>query len=180
MLKTNLAGTALSAGVTGQVAQFVDNDDTFTTAFTVVGTATFVLIIVLILLIFRSPIAALMPILVIGVVLEVPSNLIASAGKLFGFNVDQSLQTLLLIVLYGIGTDYMLFLLFRYRERLRAGDDKKTAMVYAVTRVGEVIASAAAAVIVAFLVLLLATLRRVRIPRPGSGDRGRSSCSSPR
>jgi RND superfamily putative drug exporter len=157
IIKTNLAGTGLSAGVAGQVAQFVDNNDTFNTAFTVVGTATFVLIIVLILIIFRSPIAALMPILVIGVVLQVSSNLIASAGKLFGFNVDQSLQTLLLIVLYGIGTDYMLFLLFRYRERLRAGDDKKTAMVYAVARVGEVITSAAAAVIVAFLVLLVAS-----------------------
>ena len=65
---------------------------------------------------------------------------------------------ILLIVLYGIGTDYILFLLFRYRERLRAGDDKQTAMVVSVQRVGEVIASAAGAVVVAFLVLLLASL----------------------
>jgi len=156
-IKTSLPGTGLSAGVTGQAAQVVDNNDTFTTAFAVVGAATFGLIIVLILIIFRSPIAALLPIVVISVVLQVSSNLIATAGKLFGFHVDQSLQTLLLIVLYGIGTDYLLFLLFRYRERLRAGADKKTAMVYAVARVGEVITSAAAAVIVAFLVLLLAT-----------------------
>ncbi|MEV6968027.1 MMPL family transporter [Hamadaea sp. NPDC051192] len=157
VIKTNLAGSALSAGVTGSVAQVVDNNDTFTTAFAVVGAATFALIIVLILFIFRSPIAALLPILVISVVLQVSSNLIAAAGKAFGFHVDQSLQTLLLIVLYGIGTDYILFLLFRFRERLRAGDDKKTAMAYAVARVGEVITSAAGAVIVAFLVLLLAT-----------------------
>ncbi|WIM99744.1 MMPL family transporter [Actinoplanes oblitus] len=157
VIKTQLAGSALSAGVAGQVAQVVDNNDTFTTAFTVVGTATFVLIIVLILIIFRSPIAALLPIVVISVVMQVSSNLIAAAGRLFDFNVDQSLQTLLLIVLYGIGTDYLLFLLFRYRERLRAGVDKKTAMAEAVARVGEVITSAAAAVIVAFLVLLLAT-----------------------
>jgi RND superfamily putative drug exporter len=157
VIKSNLAGSDLSAGVAGQIAQVVDNNDTFTKAFTVVGAATFVLIIVLILIIFRSPIAAFLPILVIGVVLQVSSNLIATAGKAFGFNVDQSLQTLLLIVLYGIGTDYILFLLFRYRERLRSGADKKTAMVYAVARVGEVITSAAAAVIVAFLVLLLAS-----------------------
>ncbi|MFI5890736.1 MMPL family transporter [Actinoplanes sp. NPDC051513] len=157
VIKANLAGTGLSAGVTGQVAQVVDNNDTFNTAFTVVGTATFVLIIVLILIIFRSPIAALLPILVIGVVLQVSSHLIAAAGKLFGFNVDQSLQTLLLIVLYGIGTDYILFLLFRFRERLRAGADKKAAMAYAVARVGEVITSAGAVVIVAFLALLLAS-----------------------
>ena len=77
---------------------------------------------------------------------------------MFDLNVSQDLQTILLIVLFGIGTDYILFLLFRYRERLRAGDDKRTAMVTSVQRVGEVIASAAAAVIVAFLVLLLASL----------------------
>jgi RND superfamily putative drug exporter len=157
VIRTTMAGTGLSAGVAGQAAQFVDNNDTFNTALTVVGGATFALIIVLLLIIFRSPIAALLPILVISVVLQVSSNLVATAGKLFDFHVDQSVQTLLLIVLYGIGTDYMLFLLFRYRERLRTGADKKTAMVYAVSRVGEVITSAAAAVIVAFLVLLLAS-----------------------
>ncbi|MFF5233049.1 MMPL family transporter [Dactylosporangium sp. NPDC000521] len=157
VIKADLAGTGLSAGVAGQVAQVADNNDTFNTAFAVVGAATFALIIVLILIIFRSPVAALLPIVVISVVLQVSSKLIAAAGKAFGFAVDQSLQTLLLIVLYGIGTDYLLFLLFRYRERLRAGEDRKTAMVHAVARVGEVITSAAAAVIVAFLVLLLAS-----------------------
>jgi putative drug exporter of the RND superfamily len=157
VIKDNVGGSGLTAGVAGDAAQFLDNNDTFNKALAIVGIATFALIIILILLIFRSPIAALLPIVVIGVVLQVSSSLVAAAGELFDFQVDQSLQTLLLIVLYGIGTDYMLFLLFRYRERLRAGEDKKTAMVHAVERVGEVIASAAAAVIVAFLVLLLAT-----------------------
>ncbi len=156
VIRTNIGG-GLTAGVAGQAAQFLDNNNTFNTALAVVGIATFSLIIVLILIIFRAPIAALMPIIVIGVVLQVSSNLVAEAGKLFNFHVDQSLQTLMLIVLYGIGTDYMLFLLFRYRERLRAGEDRKTAMVQALERVGEVITSAAAAVIIAFLVLLLAT-----------------------
>ena len=43
--------------------------------------------------------------------------------------VDPSLEIILTIVLYGIGTDYILFLLFRYRERLRAGDDRRAALV---------------------------------------------------
>lgn len=154
-----LAGSGLTAGVAGNVATFVDNESSFESSLTIVGIATFVLILGLILLIFRSPIAALLPIFVIGVVLQVSSSLIALAGKIFDFNVSQDLQTILLIVLYGIGTDYLLFLLFRYRERLRAGDDKRTAMIVAVQRVGEVIASAAAAVVVAFLVLLLASLK---------------------
>jgi RND superfamily putative drug exporter len=65
-------------------------------------------------------------------------------------------------VLFGIGTDYILFLMFRYRERLRLGDDPKQGMVNAVHRVGEVIASAAGVVIVAFLALLLSTLSLFR------------------
>jgi putative drug exporter of the RND superfamily len=152
------AGSGLTAGVAGDVASFVDNENTFNSAFAIVGMATIVLIIGLIVLIFRSPIAALLPVFVIGIVYAVSTRLIAAAGKLFDLNVSQDLQTILLIVLFGIGTDYILFLLFRYRERLRAGDDKRTAMVVSVQRVGEVIASAAAAVIVAFLVLLLASL----------------------
>jgi len=157
-LKSQLNGTQLTAGVAGDVATFVDNESTFNEAFALVGGATVVLIIVLILIIFRSPIAAFLPIVVISIVMQITDGLVAMAGKAFNLEVSQDLQTILLIVLFGIGTDYILFLLFRYRERLRAGDDKKTAMVVAVERVGEVIASAAGAVIVAFLVLLLASL----------------------
>lgn len=153
-----LGGTGLTAGVAGNPANFVDNEDTFEDALFIVGVATFILIIGLILLLFRSPIAAVLPILVISMVLTVTNSVVAAAGKAFDFTVSQDLQTILLIVAYGIGTDYILFLLFRYRERLRAGDDKHTAMVVAVERVGEVIASAAGAVIVAFLVLVLASL----------------------
>ncbi|MET8356358.1 MMPL family transporter [Micromonospora sp. NPDC005171] len=153
-----LANSGLTAGVAGDVASFVDNEDTFNSAFAVVGVATIILIIGLILIIFRSPIAALLPVVVVGVVLSITTGLVAAAGKAFDLSVSQDLQTILLIVLFGIGTDYILFLLFRYRERLRAGDDKRTAMIVSVQRVGEVITSAAGAVIVAFLVLLLASL----------------------
>jgi len=65
---------------------------------------------------------------------------------------------MLIVVLFGVGTDYILFLLFRYRERLRVGEDPKTAMVSAITRVGPAIATAAGAVIIAFLALTLSSL----------------------
>ncbi|HEV7931945.1 MAG TPA: MMPL family transporter [Actinomadura sp.] len=156
-LPVTLQGSGLEAKVGGDVAGWVDNQDSFTKSFEIVGIATFVLIIGLILLIFRAPLAAILPIVVITVTMQVAMGLIATAAKIFGFAADQSLQTIILIVLFGIGADYYLFLMFRFRERLRAGDDKRTAMATAMERVGEVIASAAAAVIVAFLVLLLAT-----------------------
>jgi RND superfamily putative drug exporter len=155
-LPTQLKGTGLEAKVGGDVAGWVDNEDSFNQSFAIVGGATVVLILVLILVIFRAPLAALLPLIVIGVTMQVALGLIGVASNVFGFEADESLEQIILIVMFGIGADYILFLLFRYRERLRAGDDKKTAMVVAVQRVGAVIGSAAAAVVVAFLVLLLA------------------------
>ena len=76
-------------------------------------------------------------------------------------------------MLYGIGTDYILFFLFRYRERLREGEEKRDAVAHALERAGEAIASAGGAVIVAFMALVLSLARHLPGDRPGAGDRGR-------
>ncbi|RAY14348.1 MMPL family transporter [Actinomadura craniellae] len=150
-------GGGLEAKVGGQVASFVDNEDSFTQSFAIISIATFVLIIGLILLIFRAPLAAVLPIILIFATEMVSMKLIGAASKLLDFSGDDSMAIIITIVLFGVGADYYLFLLFRYRERLRAGDDAKTAMMVAVERVGEVITSAAAAIAVTFLVLMLAS-----------------------
>jgi RND superfamily putative drug exporter len=153
-----LAGSGLRIGYTGDVALFADSEEAFTDAERIVGIATVVLIVGLQLLIFRSPIAALFPIVSVGVVFSLAQSLIAAAGKLLDFQVGTELTTLLTVVLFGIGTDYILFLLFRFRGRLRAGDDPKVAVATAVERVGQAIASAAGVVIIAFSAMLLASL----------------------
>jgi len=153
-----LEGSGLRIGYTGDVALFADSEEAFTDAERIVGIATVVLIVGLQLLIFRSPIAALFPIVSVGLVFTLAQSLIAAAGKLFDFQVGTELTTLLTVVLFGIGTDYILFLLFRFRERLRAGDDPKVAIATAVERVGQAIASAAGVVIIAFSAMLLASL----------------------
>jgi RND superfamily putative drug exporter len=154
--KAVIAGTPLTLAVTGDAAMQLDNQDAFQTAFLIVGIATIVLIIALLLIIYRSLIAALLPIVTVGVVSIISPGLIALVSGAADLQVDQSLQIILTIVLFGVGTDYILFLLFRYRERLRAGDDSKAALTAAVARVGEVIASAAATIVIAFMALLLA------------------------
>ena len=121
-----------------------------------------ILILVLLLIIFRSPIIALLPLVIIAIVSQVATGLIADVNKALNLNTDSSISTILIVVLFGIGTDYILFLMFRYRERLRRGEDRKQAMVSAVTRVGEVISSAAGVVICAFLALLLSTVSVLR------------------
>lgn len=154
----DLRPTALTAGMTGQAAIVVDNKQAFADAEKIVTAVTLGLIVVLLLAIFRSPLAALLPLLTVGVVFGISTSLVAAAGKAFHFQVGQELPTMLTVVLFGIGTDYILFLLFRFRERLRTGDTPGEAIVAAVERVGEAIFSAAFAVIAAFGALVLATL----------------------
>ncbi|MBN1171570.1 MAG: MMPL family transporter [Micromonosporaceae bacterium] len=154
-----LSGGTLQAGVTGQAAIALDTMEKFNTAETVVGIVTIVLIVLLMLLMFRSPLAAIMPILTIALVMMVSNSMIALAGTAFDFEIGDFLPILLTVVLFGIGTDYILFLLFRYRERLRRGDESREAIQLAVHKVGEAIASAAGAVIVAFLALALSSFK---------------------
>ncbi|MBF6327591.1 MMPL family transporter [Nocardia transvalensis] len=165
-LKPTVENTDLKAGVTGQAAQNLDAQESATKGLAIIGVATVVLILVLLLIIFRSPVTALLPIVVLGGVGGVVNGLIAWVSKAFDLKVDSSISSILVVVLYGVGTDYILFLMFRYRERLRAGEDPKAAMVSAVTRVGEAITSAAGAVIIAFMALVLSTLGMFRSMGP--------------
>lgn len=157
-VSSSIAGTGLRAGVTGTAAQYVDQQSSGSTAMKVVAFATILLILVLLLAIFRSPIIALLPVIVIGVVSQMATGLIAWLSKAFGLQVDTTVTTMLIVVLFGVGTDYILFLMFRFRERLRAGEDVPAAMASAISRVGPAIATAAGAVIIAFLALTLSSL----------------------
>jgi RND superfamily putative drug exporter len=152
-------GTDLKVQVGGQAAQGLDQQDSGKTSDALAFIGSILIIIITLLIIFRSPIIALLPLVVLTAVVFLTSNaLIADATKLFGLQANSSLSSLLVVVVLGVGTDYFLFLMFRYRERLRAGDEPKQAMVNSVTRVGEAIASAAGAVIISFLALTLSTL----------------------
>jgi RND superfamily putative drug exporter len=153
-----MSGTGLNEGVTGSAASQLDSAQSGNRALAIVGIATFGLILILLLVIFRAPLIAIMPLILIGIAYEVATGLIADVNNALHLNSTSSDSTILLVVLFGIGTDYFLFLMFRFRERLRMGEDKKEAMRQSVTRVGEVIASAAGVVIAAFLALSLSSL----------------------
>ncbi|MGH8240777.1 MAG: MMPL family transporter, partial [Steroidobacteraceae bacterium] len=166
VIDERIDGTGLRASLTGEAAIGVDSEEAFAKSDQITLLATVIVIFVLLLVTFRSIIAALLPLLTVGLVIAVGLSLIGTVNEVFGLTADQMTQSIMPIVLFGVGTDYILFLLFRYRERLRMGEDKKQAMISAVSRVGEVIASAAAAVIVAFSALLLASLGMLKSMGP--------------
>ncbi|MEU3512920.1 MMPL family transporter [Streptomyces longwoodensis] len=157
-VKALTKGTRLEVKLGGSAAQALDQQDSSKRGEALIGIGTFVIILVTLLIIFRAPILAVLPLILIGLVSAIANGLIAYATKLFDLQANSSVSSILIVVLFGVGTDYFLFLMFRYRERLRAGDEPKQAMINAVARVGEAIASAAGAVIIAFLALVLSTL----------------------
>jgi RND superfamily putative drug exporter len=153
-----LDGSDLRVGMTGGAAIRHDFNESVDEAEGTVEIATIALIVLLMGLIFRSPVIALLPIVMVGLVSQVANGLIADSAELFGYEADFTLPILLIVVLFGIGTDYILFVLFRYRERLRAGDDPRDAVVFAVTRVGEAVASSALVVVAAFAAMVFSSL----------------------
>jgi putative drug exporter of the RND superfamily len=151
-------GTDLTYGVTGSAASSYDSQEASKNAEAIISIATVLLIVVLLSIIFRSVLITLMPIVVVGIVATVANGLIALANQAFDLKIDNSVEIILVVVLFGIGTDYILFFLFRYRERLREGEETRAAVAHALERAGEAIASAGGAVIVAFMALILSSL----------------------
>lgn len=163
-----LQGSGLVAGLTGDAAIKLDDRSAHDTAEKTVGVATVTLILLLLMLTFRSPVAALLPILSIALVFLIAGSLIALAAEWIGFDVGLDLPPLLTVVLFGVGTDYILFTLFRYREELRrSGQGRGEALARATGKVAEVITFAAFVVIVAFSALGLSQLGSLRTMAPG-------------
>ncbi len=157
-LEPLVEGTGLRSGVTGPAAQSLDSQESSEKALAVVSLVTLLLIVVLLALIFRSVIACILPIATVALVGTTANGLIAVANEAFDLKADSSISVILFIVLFGIGTDYILFFLFRYREALRLGFDGRGAVSHAVERAGEAIASAGGAVIIAFMAMVLSSL----------------------
>lgn len=146
----------LTASTTGGESVGYDTQGQSNRALQIVFVGTLLLVLVLPALVFRSPFAGLLPILSVGVVDVIASSLIADAATWFNFKVNQQLSVVFTVVLFGIGTDYILFLLFRYRERLRDGDHTRDAVAYALSRAGLAILSAALVVLSSFAALFFA------------------------
>ncbi len=159
-------GSDLDVKTTGAVPQSLDSQESGEDTLAIVAIATVVLIVGLLALIFRSVLICLLPLVVVGVVSTIATGAIAWANDIFDLKADASVQQILVVVLYGVGTDYILFFLFRHRERLRQGAAVKDSVVHSLDRAGEAIASAGGAVIVAFMALILSSLSIFRAIGP--------------
>ncbi|RKE18539.1 MMPL family transporter [Streptomyces sp. TLI_171] len=157
--KSLAQGTDVKFQLGGNAAQALDQTESSGNADAVIAMSTVLLVAIIVGIIFRSILAGILPLLItLFFAFPTSNGVISYATKAFDLDSTPILSAILIVVVLGVGTDYFLFLLFRYRERLRAGDDRKTAVANAVGRVGEAIASAAGAVTIAFAALILSSL----------------------
>ncbi len=107
---------------------------------------TVLLVIVMLLLIYRAPLAALVPLVTIGAAFVVARGTLGVLA-LAGWKISSLLDTFLVVLVFGVGTDYAIFLVSRFREEVAKGDwhDASRATV---KRIGAVISASAATVIV--------------------------------
>ncbi|HEX6454075.1 MAG TPA: MMPL family transporter [Trebonia sp.] len=165
-LVTNLRGAISRAGpppgvqvhLAGQAAITVDQQKQSGSTGNEVQGASFVFILILLMIIFRAVLAPFITVIPALMSVAVAGPIVGELGH-HGLKVSTLSQLLLIVLLLGAGTDYGLFLVFRVRENMRAGQDNKEAVVSALTKVGESITFSALTVIAALLSLLLATFQ---------------------
>ena len=156
----------LKTGFTGGVASVADNKEANKDTEALAGLLLFGSIVLLNLLFFRSVLAAIVPLLAVYIVGGAAAGLVVGGASLLGVTLDTGTPTLVSTVLIGIGIDYFLFLIFRFREQLRTGQPRREAAAAAAARVSHVIASAALAVVAAFATLGLAEFGQFQVLGP--------------
>jgi RND superfamily putative drug exporter len=151
--------------LTGDLGFNSDANEVFNSIDTKLLLATVLLVLILLGAIYRSPLIALIPIIVVGVAYTVAQGLIYLYADT-GATVSSNSTTIIVVLMFGVGTDYCLLLVSRYREELRTHDDKHEAMQRTVQRVGPAILASGLTVTLAMLVLLVAEVGSVHTLGP--------------
>jgi RND superfamily putative drug exporter len=118
--------------------------------------ATLAVVIVLLLLTYRSPVLWLLPILSAGVALTVAQAVIYLLTQHANLTVNGQSEGILVVLVIGASTDYALLLIARYREELRRHADRHQAMAVALHRAGPAIIASGLTVVAGMLCLLAA------------------------
>jgi RND superfamily putative drug exporter len=148
--------TGLSVYVGGPAASAADEIKIFKGIDTTLLYATLGVVIVLLLLTYRSPVLWLLPIIAAGVALTVAQAVIYLLTQHANLTVNGQSEGILVVLVIGASTDYALLLIARYREELRRHADRHEAMAVALRRAGPAIIASGLTVVAGMLCLLAA------------------------
>ena len=123
-------------------------------------------VIVILLLTYRSPVLWLLPVISAGVALITAEAVIYLLAAHAGLTVNAQSAGILDVLVFGAGTDYALLITARYREELRRHEDRHVAMAVALRRAGPAVVASGGTVILSLLTLSLAELNSTKSMGP--------------
>lgn len=148
----------LAVYLTGETAIFSDYETVINDTVGIISTITPIFVVIILLLIYRSPVSVFVSLFVIGVAYMVVSGIVGILVDNDVLTVSGTTMTLLLTIMLGSGTDYCLFLINRYREELANGADTHQATHTMVHRIGEIISGSAGTTTTGFLAMTTAQI----------------------
>jgi RND superfamily putative drug exporter len=126
------------------------------------GFLTVLLVVVLLVVIYRAPLLALIPLATVYLAVQLATSVLALLAKSGHVTLFQGLQIYITILAYGAGVDYCLFLTARYKEELDRGARPSDAVVGALGGVGGALTASAATVMCGIAMMLFAQFGKFR------------------
>ena len=152
----------LTSHITGPLGNAADSSKVFKGIDSTLLYATLAVVIVILLITYRSPVLWLLPVLSAGVALITAQAVVYLLAAHAGLTVNAQSAGILLVLVFGASTDYALLIVARYREELRRHDRRHAAMAEALRRAGPAIIASGSTVIVAMLTLSVAELNSTK------------------
>jgi RND superfamily putative drug exporter len=149
-------GSGLRVYVTGPAGYEASFDEVFRGIDSSLLYITAAIVIVILLVTYRSPTLWLLPLACVVIALTTAQAVIYLLARHTGLTVNDLSAFLLTVLVFGAGTDYALLLIARYREELRRHADRHEAMAEALHRAGPAIIASASTVALSLLCLLVA------------------------
>lgn len=163
---TGEGGGGLTVRITGAAALQSDLSTALEAADTSLIAATAVIVLLLLIAIYRSPIIPLLPLLVVGFSLVIAHGVIYLYAEIASATVDRTALSLLAVLVFGVGTDYCLLLVSRYTGSLRRMEDKHDAMAVAFPGAAPAITASGLTVAGALFVAIFSRLETDQILGP--------------
>ncbi|HYF28204.1 MAG TPA: MMPL family transporter [Baekduia sp.] len=154
-------------GVTGQAPALREQAELIVDRLPLIELATLVLVGLAVGVRFRALGAPLLTLVAVAIAYLVSSRVVAYAGQQAGFAVPQEVEPVIVVLLFGVVTDYSIFYLSRFRALLAAGEARLPAADRTIAQISPIIAVAGMAVIAATVTLLAAQLEFLRVFGPG-------------
>jgi len=147
--------------VTGDAALTADMESSMGTELGLIEPITIIIIIVLMGFFFRSVVAQFLPLGSVMVALGVSQAIVFLIGS-YVAQIHYSVTMMLFSILMGVGTDYAIFIVARYREERIKGFVREDAVRTSVTWAGESITTSGATVMVSFFALAISNFSMIR------------------